>query len=659
MAPSPTTATYGATNFAAVGQSPGTGDGRTVTPIREPSLQRTVFSSERAPRLARNISTEPPQTFAAGQHIGPTAGVSFLYHAWNRCEVNEGEALPAAPLTCYGDMPQPVLRQDYPLPTQEDAKALLERYFRFATPTYRFLHQPTLEHWMAQMLAGARLSMAEAACALLVCAQSLLYSATGDRYKNGGDEDLHRARFYFERAKSLLSQEPGPATLASVQARLAMCLYLLSAFRITECRFCFSLACTIVTSLGLQRKAPTAHKLDLVTLESRKRTFWCAYVLDDYLSIMLGRPRILRDEDIDQPYPRNIDDQDLLSSESAEELPQHGNLEGFIAHADLAKLMGRNSDLLYPLQPLSEDQVYERTDQMLEALYNWRDGLPDFLRPRDKTLAGRRTFERQNTVLKLAYAHLRILVTRRCLLMDFSHLGRSSPSNTNEDGRALKPIQECASAICTILNTIYELSQRDSLYQAFWFTHYVALVALSTFYVFMIQNSRSSIPAGLFPDIDACLDKASYCQAQLAAMSPDGSQARRHYNLLDRLRKRAERDAMRVQRVAQDTARMAPPPLANSIYGQVSAAGPNPSDVNRLTHSPGQPVGSVGQQLQGVKPYGTTAEASAKEVNGTATMDQFTPLQDDYMSQNLLGWGWENLDTVGFPGDEEIFDFQA
>ncbi|EXJ90432.1 hypothetical protein A1O1_03533 [Capronia coronata CBS 617.96] len=638
------------------GYLPRTGDYSALTPTGHQPLQRTVLSTESAPRLTRNISTEPPQTFAAGQHIGPTAGVSFLYHVWNRSEINEGEVLPAAPLTCYGDMPQPVIRQDQPFPTQEEATALLERYFRFATPTYRFLHQPTLERWMSQMIAGARLPVAEAACALIVCAQSLLYSADGDRYKDGGDEELVRSRFYFEKAKSLLNQEPGPATVVSVQARLAMCLYLLSSFRINESRFCFSLACTILTSIGLHRKTLAAHKLDLVTLESRKRTFWCAYVLDDYLSVMLGRPRTLRDEEIDQPYPRNIDDQDLLSSESPEELPQHGNLEGFIAHANLAKLMARNSDLLYPLQPLSEDQVYERTVLMLEALYSWRDGLPDFLKPREKTLVGQRTFERQNTILKLAYAHLRILVTRRCLLMDFSRLGRSSP--TSEDDRALKPIQECASAICAILDTIYQLSHRGSMYQAFWFTHYVALVALSTLYVFMIQNSRSSIPQGLFPDIDSCFDKAKYCQAQLAALSPNGSQARRHYILLDRLRKRAEKDAGRLQRDGHGPASMAPPPLATSIYEQTPAVSSAMADPERPTRYSEQTDESIGRPLHGLDQWATTnPEVPGRDMNGT--MGQFTPLKDDYMSQNLLGWGWENLDTVGFPGEEDIFGFQA
>lgn len=43
-----------------------------------------------------------------------------------------------------------------------------------------------------------------------------------------------------------------------------------------------------------------SNGVDLVELECRKRVFWCAYGLDNYLSAALGRPRTFHDEDIDQ-----------------------------------------------------------------------------------------------------------------------------------------------------------------------------------------------------------------------------------------------------------------------------------------------------------------------------------------------------------------------
>lgn len=451
-----------------------------------------------------------------------------------------------------------------------------------------------------------------------------------------------------ERAKSLLIQESGPASLSSVQARLALCLHLLSTFRINECRFTLSMACAISTSIGLHRKTRSEASIDLITIELRKRTFWCAYVLDGYLSVMLGCPRMLRDQDIDQEFPRNIDDQDLLSAESPEELPLHGNLEAFIAHAELAKLMGRNSDSLYPLQPLTEDQVLERTSNMLDALLDWKEKLPEFLKPREKTLIGQRTFERQNTVLKFAFSHMQILVTRRSLLADFSSLGGSVPAIKDE--RALRHIQQCADAIDRVLSTACEMIDRVVWYQGFWFTPYVVLVALSTLYVFIIQKSRSSLPATSFPQVENLLEKARHCQDFLTALSPKGSQARRHHELLERLRLRAEKDALRAKLVVPKVISASTGVVTTPVAPQAASSGVAkvPTDGNPHLND------RTGTMTTQTPSHGHHDDSRYLDAGGMTT--QFTPSEDDFVFQNLLKWDWEHLDTVGFPGDWESFN---
>jgi hypothetical protein len=55
-------------------------------------------------------------------------------------------------------------------------------------------------------------------------------------------------------------------------------------------------------AIGLHRgrKCDPSGTVDYVELESRRRLFWCAYSLDKYLAVALGRPRTFKDEDIDQ-----------------------------------------------------------------------------------------------------------------------------------------------------------------------------------------------------------------------------------------------------------------------------------------------------------------------------------------------------------------------
>jgi hypothetical protein len=98
-----------------------------------------------------------------------------------------------------------------------------------------------------------------------------------------------------------------------VQARLTQCYYLLTQSRINHCYSLFGTVSHLALAIGLNRNRRAGPKTGLSMLESecRRRTFWCAYTLDAYLSIALGRPRSFHDDDIDTELPACVDDEDL------------------------------------------------------------------------------------------------------------------------------------------------------------------------------------------------------------------------------------------------------------------------------------------------------------------------------------------------------------
>ena len=59
-------------------------------------------------------------------------------------------------------------------------------------------------------------------------------------------------------------------------------------------------------SSGLNRAHKPSESQDLVEIECERRVFWAVYVMDKYLSSALGRPQLLRDEDIDQVWSSGI-----------------------------------------------------------------------------------------------------------------------------------------------------------------------------------------------------------------------------------------------------------------------------------------------------------------------------------------------------------------
>lgn len=141
-------------------------------------------------------------------------------------------------------------------------------------------------------------------------------------YKIRDSPNACSARF-LSAAEDQLSAEKGAIRLTSVQARLAQCFYFLANSRLNHCWSLFGTTAHLILALGIHRKSridASSHP-DYVDLECRKRTFWCAYNLDTYLSAALGRPRTFHDEDIDQEMPLCVDDHWIGRGQTARSPP--------------------------------------------------------------------------------------------------------------------------------------------------------------------------------------------------------------------------------------------------------------------------------------------------------------------------------------------------
>lgn len=123
---------------------------------------------------------------------------------------------------------------------------------------------------------------------------------------------MHSARYYLA-AEHQLSREKGSVRLTSIQARLSQCYYLLTQSRINHSWSLFGAVSHLMLAIGLNRnrRPVTTSILSQVEAECCRRTFWCAYTLDVYLSLVLGRPRLFHDEDIDMELPKCVEDENL------------------------------------------------------------------------------------------------------------------------------------------------------------------------------------------------------------------------------------------------------------------------------------------------------------------------------------------------------------
>lgn len=288
-----------------------------------------------APEPHYRVSPEPD---VEGQYFDPTSGLNFLHRAWKKLLVQkDGSAANDThrperhqPLTSAGD--RPFHADDDAsgsvVPDAPTARKLQEFYFETCVVTYRMLHRQTVEGWMEIFLKdqqdgrpmGWGLGNSRTAILLTIMAIATLRLEKMNR-DSSTDCEAHilqqSDRLYCAGVK-LIDKEMGFPRLESAQARLIQVLYLLQTARMNEGWYKFGNTFHITLSMGMHRRRDqkrdfpfNSKKQNYITSECFKRTFWVAYIIDKYLSVVFGRPRLYQDEDIDQNFPDNVNDEDM------------------------------------------------------------------------------------------------------------------------------------------------------------------------------------------------------------------------------------------------------------------------------------------------------------------------------------------------------------
>lgn len=352
------------------------------------------------------------------------------------------------------------------LPDEAQCKMFVNRYFDFAMATYRFLHHPTVLQWVDRLPGHKNphpLPPVHKAILLLVFATGTLYNVD-DSHNVLPDRDggLHLAgERYFQAAQKIIASETGSLQLESVQARLAATLYLLNTSRLNQAWYLFGTTYQLVIALGLHRRSATYQiQKDCVLSECRKRSFWAAYTLDGYFSVMLGRPPFLHDDFVDQEYPQPLNDQDITPGEITRKSKGIDCLiTASIQHAKLAHVVRRASKDQYLLHQVSEERQIQTAAQLNSEIARWQDELPIFLSGAINPASLIPVFRRQVTVLRMACAHTIMLVNRPLILSRHAKPVDVQPH-----------VEECLSAAKLMLELVLDFVADNHMFQGFWKT---------------------------------------------------------------------------------------------------------------------------------------------------------------------------------------------
>ncbi|OLN97926.1 Activator of stress genes 1 [Colletotrichum chlorophyti] len=517
-------------------------------------------------------SPEPTQTDLQGHYVGPSSGVSFLLRVQKRLHQAVSFSQ-ASSIFTFGDAPLPDFDPSGAfclLLSKDEATTLLKRYFDFAVPTHRFLHRPTVEGWLEEFYdtMGAMKNQEDAparrALLFMVFAQAQEYMGTHSR------ESANASARYFLAADHQLSKERGAVRLTSVQARLCQCFWLLSQSRINHCWSLFGTAGHLALAIGLNRNRhadPAGGYTNYIEMECRRRTFWCAYSLDNYLSAALGRPRTFHDEDIDQELPSCSEDGDLHADHITPRLGRGQSLMlAPVAHVKLSRIVSMILRDLYSIRPSSFSNRCALAAKYSQNLRQWRAEMSQFLDDGINTALLIPIFQRQRNVLNLAYWHAMILTHRPFLLSNFARLqrnGKGRRRSVPHKDQTEESVHACLDAAMHVVDTVNDLIQAGQLFRAFWFTSYFAFSAVVVLYVYTIQQRTA--PAETW---QAYFNAASRCQTQLASLADNESTLVARYVLvLEELRTEALRQTERLHSEPATRQNGVPLPRTASVAG--------------------------------------------------------------------------------------------
>jgi hypothetical protein len=142
--------------------------------------------------------------------------------------------------------------------------------------------------------------------------------------------------------------------------------------------------------MGLHRNL--AFDFNPIERETRRRIFWVIRKMDTYVSALLGFPRMLGDEDIDQLLPSEIDDA-YITKDAILPWPE-GKFSTFAAsnaHTRLMTILAKVIKYIYPIKGVEESVrgpsgpsytiSHTKIREIELDLTEWLDKLPMQLRP--------------------------------------------------------------------------------------------------------------------------------------------------------------------------------------------------------------------------------------------------------------------------------------
>ncbi|KAJ5728831.1 uncharacterized protein N7483_003339 [Penicillium malachiteum] len=187
-----------------------------------------------------------------------------------------------------------------------------------------------------------------------------------------------------------------------------------------------ALAVDVCHQLGLHQ-TQESYASNPLEGETRKKVFWCQYVLDRFSSALTGMPVLLRESDVETEYPVDVDDENVTETGFLPTLPgESTRLSSALALFRVSRILNKTLEDLYSSKATYEVYV-SKVRIVTEQLDEWLQSMPSHLRlefSQDKPSTN--VTSSRSPLLSLVYYFIRSLIHRPAVC--FANENMRSPS---------------------------------------------------------------------------------------------------------------------------------------------------------------------------------------------------------------------------------------
>ncbi|KJK66203.1 fungal transcription factor regulatory middle homology region [Aspergillus parasiticus SU-1] len=283
---------------------------------------------------------------------------------------------------------------------------LINIFFQEWAPLYPVVHRPTIlkayEQYLSntETLQGSKHDMAQL---------NLIFGIAALASTTRTNQD---PTFFEDNWSPVLESLSGDVSVSTLQCYVLAQMYCMTKGDYTGLLRYRGSAVSLCHQLRLHQ-SQRRFSANALVAETRKKVFWCQYVVDRFTAALTGLPVLLREEDIRTEYPEDIDDENVTETGFLPTLPgESTRISSAIALFAACRVLNKALEDLYP-----SDGGYEIPISKLRSvagqLDGWVKSLPPHLRldfSLDKPSTN--VTSSRSPLLSLVYYFIRSLIHR-------------------------------------------------------------------------------------------------------------------------------------------------------------------------------------------------------------------------------------------------------